>query len=251
MIPSKTHLVLIPAYNPGGQVVRVVEEVLQYWQPIWVVIDGSDDGSERLLDELAGKQAALTLLRHPYNQGKGSAVYTGVQQALAQGFSHVLTLDADGQHPASFIAEFMQCSQANPQAMILGVPVFAQDAPTVRVKGRKISNFWANLETLWAGIGDSLFGFRVYPLPDLQRVMQQTHFARRFDFDPEVVVRMVWNNVPVINRPAPVRYIAEEEGGISHFNYLRDNLLLIWMHTRLFLEFMMRLPVLLKRRCKP
>ena len=106
----------------------------------------------------------------------------------------------------------------------------------LRVKGRKVSNWWANLETLWAGIGDSLFGFRVYPIAPLREVMHRQRWMRRFDFDPEAVVRLCWRGVKPINLAAPVRYFSAAEGGVSHFNYLRDNVLLTWMHTRLCLS---------------
>jgi hypothetical protein len=139
-------------------------------------------------------------------------------------------------------------SARQPAAMILGVPVFDASAPSLRVKGRRISNGWANLETLWAGIGDSLFGFRVYPVEALRQVMHDQPWMRHFDFDPEAVVRLCWRGVRPVNLPAPVRYYRAEEGGVSHFRYLRDNVLLTWMHTRLFIGFVLRLPVLLARR---
>jgi len=142
----------------------------------------------------------------------------------------------------------MAASSAAPQAMVLGEPVFDASAPSIRVKGRKISNWWANLETLWGGIHDSLFGFRVYPITPLARIMRSTLWMRRFDFDVEAVVRLSWNGVPAINLPAPVRYWTPEEGGVSHFNYWRDNLLLTSMHCRLFAGFVVRLPLLTVRR---
>jgi hypothetical protein len=134
--------------------------------------------------------------------------------------------------------------------MVLGKPVFAADAPALRVQGRKVSNAWANLETLGAGIGDSLYGFRVYPLAPLRAVMGRQRWMRRFDFDPEAAVRLSWAGVAAINLPAPVRYLRAEDGGVSHFSYLRDNTLLTWMHTRLFLGFLARLPLLLWRRAR-
>jgi hypothetical protein len=136
----------------------------------------------------------------------------------------------------------MAVSAENPEAMVLGDPVFGGDAPAIRVNGRKISNFWANLETLWAGIHDSLFGFRLYPLNEFCRAMHETRFARRFDFDVEVAVRLCWNGVPVVNERVPVRYYSAEEGGVSQFRYLRDNALLTWMHARLLAGFFIRLP---------
>jgi hypothetical protein len=157
-------------------------------------------------------------------------------------------MDSDGQHPADLIPVFMAASLAAPEAMILGDPVFGSDAPRLRVQGRRLSNWWANVETLWAGIHDSLFGFRVYPIAPLERVMRSTRWMRRFDFDVEAAVRLCWRGVVPLNLPAAVRYFRTEEGGVSHFKYWRDNALLTWMHLRLFSGFWVRLPLLLGRR---
>jgi glycosyltransferase involved in cell wall biosynthesis len=248
MAPSSTHLVLIPSYNPGPKVFSTVQAALEQWAPVWVVIDGSTDHSEHRLLEMAAAEPNLRVWVLPINRGKGAAVLFGAREARASGFTHVLTMDSDGQHPAASIVSFMQASAASPAAMILGKPLFDGSAPGFRVKGRKISNWWANLETLWAGIGDSLFGFRVYPVDPLIGVMRRQPWMRRFDFDVEAVVRLCWRGVKPINLSAPVRYFKPEEGGISHFNYWRDNALLTWMHFRLFLGFVLRLPLLAARR---
>jgi len=245
---SSTHLVLIPSYNTGSRVLETVAEARRFWEPVWVVVDGSDDGSDDALVRMAGGDRGLRVLIRDVNGGKGAAVLDGLREANAAGFTHALTMDADGQHAAAAIRDFMALSAVHPEAMILGVPVFAADAPRLRVVGRRISNGWADLETLWQGIGDSLFGFRVYPIAPLLAVMQRTRWMRRFDFDPEAAVRLCWRGVPMINRPAPVRYFRREEGGVSHFRYTRDNALLTLMHTRLMLGFLMRLPLLLARR---
>jgi len=175
----------------------------------------------------------------------------GLRQAKNEGYTHVLTMDADGQHPAALIPQFMQTSIQNPDAMILGKPVFDDSAPQIRVQGRKISNFLANLDTLWKGIGDCLYGFRVYPVTPLLDIMQNHRFMRRFDFDIEAVVRLCWRNIRPINMDAPVKYLNAQEGGVSHFNYWRDNKLLTWMHIRLITECLVRLPVLLWRKYTP
>lgn len=245
---SATHLVLIPSYNPGPAVLTTVQAARAQWPVVWVVDDGSNDGSTTALQALAVSDPGLHLIVLPRNSGKGAAVLTGLEAAAAAGFTHVLTMDADGQHPAALIPDFMAASQAAPAAMILGKPVFGPEAPALRVNGRKVSNGWANFETLWMGIGDSLYGFRVYPIAPLMRIMQGRRWMRRFDFDPEAVVRLCWAGVRPINKDAPVRYLSAEEGGVSHFRYLRDNILLTWMHTRLFLGFLGRLPLLLLRR---
>lgn len=245
---SATHLVLIPSYNPGPAVLATVQAARAQWPVVWVVDDGSNDGSTASLQALAASDPGLHLIVLPRNSGKGAAVLAGLEAAAAAGFTHVLTMDADGQHPAALIPDFMAASQAAPAAMILGKPVFGPEAPALRVNGRKVSNGWANFETLWMGIGDSLYGFRVYPIAPLMRIMRGRRWMRRFDFDPEAVVRLCWAGVQPINKDAPVRYLSAEEGGVSHFRYLRDNLLLTWMHTRLFLGFLGRLPLLLLRR---
>ena len=247
---STTHLVLIPSYNPGEKVYETVRAARQYWTPVWVVVDGSNDGSAEGLQAMAAQDAGLRVMVLARNQGKGAAVLYGLEQAAATGYSHVLTMDSDGQHPAERIPAFMAESLRQPAAMILGVPVFDASAPGLRVNGRRISNGWANLETLWAGIGDSLFGFRVYPVDALRRVMRSQRWMRHFDFDPEAAVRLSWRGVRAVNLPAAVRYFRAEEGGVSHFRYLRDNLLLTWMHARLFFGFVLRLPVLLARRAR-
>ena len=247
---SNTHLVLIPSYNPGPKVYETVREARAQWTPVWVMVDGSTDGSAEGLQVLAAQDQGLRVVMLPHNVGKGAAVLDGLELASALGYTHVLTMDSDGQHPAHLIPEFMAASAAEPAVMVLGVPVFAADAPRLRVNGRKVSNGWANLETLWAGIGDSLFGFRVYPIEPLRQVMHGQRWMRRFDFDPEAVVRMCWRGVKPVNRSATVKYFRPDEGGVSHFNYLRDNLLLTWMHSRLFVGFLLRLPVLLLRRLR-
>ena len=246
--PSSTHLVLIPSYNTGATVLQTVREARQFWQPVWVVVDGSSDGTGAGLQAMAAADPGLKVMILPHNQGKGAAILHGLHAALEAGFTHVLAMDADGQHPADKIPAFMRASLENPGALILGQPVFDASAPLLRVRGRKISNWWTNLETLWQGIGDSLFGFRVYPAAPLRDVMARSRWMRRFDFDTEAAVRLCWRGIRPINVAAPVRYLRPEDGGVSHFNYLRDNVLLTGMHTRLFFGFLLRLPLLLWRK---
>ena len=245
---SATHLVLIPSYNPGAKVFETVQGAREQWNPVWVVVDGSTDGTAEALQTMARADPGLRVLIRSKNGGKGSAVLDGAVEALRAGYTHVLTMDSDGQHPPDRIRDFMATSAAKPASMVLGVPVFDASAPSVRVKGRRISNYWANVETFDAGIQDSLFGFRVYPAGPLVRIMQSHFWMRRFDFDVEIVVRLSWSGVEAINLPAKVRYFRPEEGGVSHFNYVRDNVLLTSMHLRLFTAFIIRLPFLMVRR---
>jgi len=231
---AHTHLVLIPSYNTGARLRETVLEALSAWPIVWIVIDGSTDGSAAEMDALATGSPGLRVLRLSRNSGKGAAVLHGLLAARDAGFTHALTMDADGQHPAGRIAAFMEESGRQPDAMVLGVPEFDASAPALRVRGRRISNWWANFETGGA-IDDSLFGFRVYPIEPLIAVMRRTRWMRRYDFDAEAAVRLCWRGVRAVNVPAPVRYFLTEEGGVSHFKYGRDNVLLTCMHIRLAL----------------
>lgn len=248
MTPSKTHLVLIPSYNTGAKVYDTVRAARAQWSPVWVVVDGSTDGTAEGLLKMAEQDPQLRVMVQNDNHGKGAAVLHGLRTAVREGYTHVLTMDSDGQHPPEKIAEFMQVSIANPNGLVLGRPVFDASAPLLRVRGRKVSNWWANFETLWQGIGDSLYGFRVYPAQMLLGVMENSYWMRHFDFDPEAAVRLCWCGAKPINVDAPVKYFRADEGGVSHFNYLRDNILLTGMHLRLFTGFLIRLPLLIWRK---
>lgn len=247
---SSSHLVLIPSYDTGPVLHETVRAARAHWNPVWVVIDGSRDGSAAAVQALAATDTGLRVLVLPVNRGKGAAVLHGLEAARQAGYTHALAMDADGQHPAELIPAFMQASRQRPEAMILGRPVFDASAPLLRVRGRRVSNAWTNLETLGAGVADSLYGFRVYPIEALAAVMRRQPWMRRFDFDTEAVVRLAWRGIKPINLDAPVKYLKPEEGGISHFRYGRDNLLLTWMHARLMLEFLLRLPQLVWRRAR-
>jgi glycosyltransferase involved in cell wall biosynthesis len=236
MTPSTTHVVLMPSYNAGPRLLATVEEALLHWSPIWVVIDGSTDASTGEICLLAERDPRVRVTMRMTNGGKGAAVATGLSAVQAAGFTHVLTMDSDGQHPADHIPDFMRLSAANPQALVLGRPVFGPDAPAVRLYGRKLSVALAWIQILGPGIDDPLFGFRVYPIASLRRAFEETRHARRFDFDHEVAVRMFWAGVPVLNKPAPCRYSTTEEGGVSHFHYVRDNVTLVGLHARLLAE---------------
>jgi glycosyltransferase involved in cell wall biosynthesis len=252
--PDPHRLVLIPSYNTGPRVLDTVREARKRWAPVWVIVDGSTDGTGDSLQAEAARDPGLEVFVLPKNSGKGAAVLHGLREAHRRGFTHALTMDADGQHPADHIPRFMALSHDHPDAVVLARPVFDATVPAERLHGRKISNFWANLETLWLGIDDSLFGFRVYPIAPLVHIMDRTRFMRHFDFDPEAAVRLVWAGHRPLCPPAPCLYISPADGGVSHFHYLRTNAVLAWMHVRLILGFVPRLPRLLwlrRQRLRP
>jgi glycosyltransferase involved in cell wall biosynthesis len=233
-----THLVLIPAFNPGPILARTVEDALSNWGSVWVVVDGSTDASH---DGLLGRaRPGLRVIVRPRNGGKGAAVLTGALAALEEGFTHALVMDADGQHPADRIGNFMEASIGAPGALVCGRPVFGPDAPRARLYGRMLSVGLVRMETSGRGAADPLFGFRVYPLGPLVRVLGATRGGRRYDFDPEVAVRLAWAGTPAINLEAACRYLGREEGGVSHFRYVRDNLRMVGMHARLLVALVIR-----------
>ncbi len=245
---SATHGVIIPSYNSGPLLAGVVKASAERWAPVWVVIDGSTDGSERAVMEMEHEGMRCLVLAD--NVGKGGAVLAGMRAARDAGITHALVIDGDGQHELGAINDFMATSVTEPGAMVLGVPIFGPEAPSERVKGRRIGNFFANLETLWGGIGDSLFGFRIYPVRESLAVLEGRPSAWRFGFDTELVVRLYWRGVRPINRAVPVYYPETSAGGVTHFRYLRDNLVLIWAHARLLVGATMRLPKLVALRMR-
>lgn len=205
-----------------------------------MVVDGSTDDSAA---KLADRPPGVRIIRRARNGGKGAAVLDGLREAVSAGFTHVLVMDADGQHPVEAIPSFMALAEALPDVMILGVPRFEANAPRARIWGRRISNIIVRF-LAGARIGDALFGFRIYPALPLLRVMEESPGMRGYDFDAEAVIRLAWAGLPLVNRPAPVRYFSRKDGGVSHFRYGRDNLLLIAMYARLFAAWA-------RRRLKP
>jgi glycosyltransferase involved in cell wall biosynthesis len=247
---ATTHAVLIPSYNTGEGLLDTVAVVRRLGWPVCGVIDGSTDGSGERLARHAARDPDLHVCMVPHNRGKGAAILHGLAHICAHGITHVVTLDADGQHESGDIAMLVTLSRTAPDAMVLGMPEFDASAPPIRVAGHQVSKFWANLVTLRSGIGNPLFGFRVYPVAPLLRAFAETRWMQRFDFDSEAAIRMACHGVATIDVPMPVRYVRRADGGVSHFHYLRDNLLLAFMYVRLSAALLPRLPRLLARRFK-
>ncbi len=239
MTGRDSHLVLIPAFNPGRLLAETVAAALAQWEDVWVVVDASTDRSHDALWETARSRPGLRLIVRPANGGKGAAVLTGALEAQASGFTHALVMDADGQHPPDRIRAFMEASAANPGALVCGRPLFGSDAPWIRRAGRTLSVALVHVETSGKGAADPLFGFRVYPLAPLVQALSGTGGGRRYDFDPEMAVRLAWAGVPALNLDAACTYVSRERGGVSHFKYLRDNLRMVRMHARIIGELLL------------
>ena len=221
--------VLVPTYDNPRTIGSVVERVRAYCQSVVVVDAGSGPEGREACDALE-RAGVAHVVHRARNGGKGAAVKTGFARASELGYTHALQVDADGQHALDDVPRFLQIAEENPDALILGAPVFDQSAPKARQVGRKITIFWVDFETGGRVIADPMCGFRVYPLAPVRALDVPSN---RMDFDPEVAVRLAWRGVPVINVPTRVRYVPRDEGGVSHFRLLEDNLRISWMHTRL------------------
>ena len=235
---------VIPVYNHGGPVGGVVAALRAHGLPVLLVDDASEPGCAAVLDGLA-LQPDVFLERLPANQGKGGAVMAGLRRAARLGWTHVLQIDADGQHDTRDVPNFVAAAAAEPARLICGCPVYDDSVPRVRLYGRYATHIWVWINTLGFEIRDSMCGFRVYPLAATLRCMERQFIGRRMDFDTEIAVRLVWSGMKVTNLPTRVRY---PEDGVSHFRAWQDNLLISAMHTRLFFGMLLRAPALLWRK---
>lgn len=239
--PFKPCLV-VPVFNPGPALARTLEGLAATGHPLFLHDDGSDETTRAELARFIATHPGIRLSRWDVNQGKGAAVCEALRAAHGEGFTHALQVDSDGQHDLGAIAAFLALGEAHPAAVIAGVPRYEGPVPPARRYGRLFTHAWVHLETLSFAIGDSLCGFRLYPLEAMTRLVAQAALPTRMDFDTAAIVRLYWMGVPVLNAPVTVTY---PEDGVSHFNLLRDNLRLTRMHTRLVLGM---IPGLLRRR---
>ena len=237
--------VLIPCYNHGAMMSRVLARLQPFDLPCIVVDDGSDDATRDELARLAAENSNLTLIRLPVNAGKGAAVLRGMQAAADAGFSHAVQVDADGQHDIEDIPRLLALAKEHPTALISGQPIYDGSIPRSRLYGRWVTHVWVWIETLSLQLKDSMCGFRVYPVAPTLQLAQRVTLGKRMDFDTEVMVRLYWQGNTSYFIPTRVTYPLD---GLSHFDALKDNLRISRMHTRLFFGMLPRIPSLLLRR---
>lgn len=235
---------VIPVYNHGETIGRTLMALRAFGLHCMVIDDGSDATTRETLEVLATGDD-MSLYRLEQNQGKGAAVMAGLKYAYSRGYSHALQIDADGQHDCQDIPLLIKTAEASPGALICGQPQYDASAPSGRMLARSITHFWVSVETLLWHPPDSMCGFRVYPLQSCCALLDKVKLGKRMDFDIEILVRLIWQKVSVI--PISTRVIYPENGR-SHFNYIRDNILISWMHARLFFGMLYRLPLLLCRK---
>jgi predicted LPLAT superfamily acyltransferase len=239
--------IVIPCYNHGSLLGAVIDRLQPFDLPVLLVDDGSDGLTRQVLDALCAQHAHLTLLRLPVNMGKGQAVLHGIDAASQAGFTHCVQVDADGQHCLEDLPAMLAAAKQSPQTLISGRPIYDESVPKARLYGRYVTHVWVWIETLSFALKDSMCGFRVYPVAQTLAVARKVHIGRRMDFDTEIMVRLYWDGTPSQFIPTRVIY---PENGISHFDALRDNVRISWMHTRLFFGMLPRIPSLLMRHVR-
>jgi len=238
--------VVIPVYNHERAVAAVVKEVLAQRLPCILVEDGSDSACANLLDALtAAHPEGIVLVRNPVNLGKGGAVMAGIRRAARDGFSHALQVDADGQHRVADMPRFIRQAETHPHALIAGCPVYDQSVPRLRLWARYLTHVWVSINTLSRRIKDSMCGFRVYPIDPVLKLGARHKLGARMNFDIEIIVRLYWAGVEIINLPTPVTYPTD---GVSHYRSWLDSLLISRLHAVLFFGMLQRLPLLIGRR---
>ncbi len=237
--------IIIPVYNHQQAIGKVVDELQALDLHCFLINDGSSLECSAVLKQIAEQHAGwLTLYERQRNGGKGAAVVDGLKLAISQNFSHAIQLDADGQHNLQDISRFLAASDQHPDSLILGQPAFDDSVPAKRLYGRWFTNLWIWINTLSFAIADGMCGFRCYPLLAVDSLLKSTTLGQRMDFDIEIVVRLYWLGLDVINIDTEVRYPVD---GISHFKMLQDNLLISKKHAQLFFGMLWRFPQLIMR----
>lgn len=237
--------IVVPVYDHEGAIGETVAGLKRFGLRCYLVDDGSHEAGQKVLDGIArGESAWVRLLRHPENQGKGAAVHTGCAAAFADGYTHAVQVDADGQHDLTDLPRLLALAEASPTAVVTGIPIYDDSVPKVRLYGRYLTHVWVWINTLSLEIKDSMCGFRVYPLAAAIALWDSAGIGRRMDFDTDMLVRLWWRGVPLRQLPTRVTYPRD---GVSHFDMLRDNLRLAAMQTKLACGMLLRLPWLLLR----
>ena len=243
-----TTCIIVPVYNHQQAITKVVAQLKPIGLQCILVNDGSSAECSEVLRQIASKESDwVTLYERDSNGGKGAAVIDGINMAIKQGFTHAIQIDADGQHHFADIPKFIQASEQFPRHLILGQPHFDASVPKKRLYGRQFTNLWIWINTLSFDIADGMCGFRCYPLAAVEQLLKSREIGLRMDFDIDIVVRLYWQGLEVINIPTEVQYPMD---GVSHFKMLQDNLLISKKHAQLFFGMLWRLPKLIIRKLK-
>ena len=220
-------MIVIPVYNHGATLRGVVEKALQVHDTVMVVDDGSTDGGGETISDLH-----VHRVRHFKNFGKGAAILSAAREAEKLGMTHMVTLDADGQHDPNDFSLFVAAMKQYPHAIVVGKRNFETGyVPSGSRIGRRISNFWLWVETgRW--LGDTQSGYRGYPVKVLNVLKLR---ERRYAFENEVLAKGAWAGVELLEVDVSTFYAADEVR-VSHFHLLRDNVRLSMLNARLTLR---------------
>jgi glycosyltransferase involved in cell wall biosynthesis len=229
---------IIPTRNHYERLAGVVAGLRGMDLPIFIVDDGSAPAARDVIAAFDDPAEHVAVMRRPVNGGKGAAMMTGFRRAIAEGFTHALQIDADGQHDPDQAADFLATSRARPEAVVSGGAVYDDSVPKTRKYGRYITHVCVWVETMSRDISDSMCGYRLYPLAAVAPLLSRGIVGARMEFDTEIIVHLHWAGVPVIMRPVKVVY---PEGNASNFRMFRDNVRISLMHTRLLCQAPLRL----------
>lgn len=235
---------VVPVYRHEKTSRHVVESLVNLNIPVILVDDGNAPEGHEILESVAHDFSDVKLVTHKCNRGKGAAMRSGMEAAIAAGYTHALQVDADGQHDMGAIPLFIKETQEHPDDLICGYPEYDESVPKAREQGRKITNFWVAIETLSLKIPDAMCGFRVYPLATSWPIMKRLR-NNRMGFDIEMIVRLSWAGVKMRFFPVKVHY---PKDGVSNFRMFHDNVVISMTHTMLCFGMLIRLPLILTRR---
>ena len=223
---------LIPCFDHGRPARAVLESLAPVGAPCLVVDDGSAEATRALLETAARELPFVRVERLPVNQGKGAALTRGFELAEAEGFTHVLQLDADGQHDVTQVPRLIEAMERQPTALVLARPVFDASAPRSRIWARQLSRWSVWAATRSFAVSDPLCGMRGVPVSLALRVIRSAKLGPRMEFDPEFAVRCHWAGAPIVNVDVRVIY---PKDGLSHFAVGRDFAALSRTYARLIM----------------
>lgn len=218
---------IIPHFNHSHKIANLVDALSKFEYEILII----DDGSESIHKEVLKKLKAKILYRKS-NGGKGAALKDGFKYLAQNGFTHALQIDADMQHELDNLDEIIKLSKAHKNALICSAPIYSDDVPNSRFYGRKITNFWAAINTLSLKIKDAMCGLRIYPIEKTCALLPYCK-ANRMDYDIDILYLFHKAAIEILWVDVKVKY---ENDGISHFKILRDNLLISKTHARHFFD---------------
>lgn len=209
---------VIPTYQNAKTLLKVVADVHRVVDTVFVVDDGSNDGTAALLDKATGNERPEKVLTHPKNCGKGAALKTGLTYARQQGFRYAVTVDADGQHRADDIPALLKAVEEEPDALAIGSRGLQhENMPAKSTFANRFSNFWFALQTLQR-LPDTQNGLRVYPL---RRLHGLRWMSARYEAELTLLVFSAWAGVKLLPIPVSVYYPPRDQR-VTHFRPGRD-----------------------------